>query len=196
MYTTLMSTIFIFHGTGGHPQENWLPWLKAELEKQSHTVIVPAFPTPEGQSLDAWLAILETYSEQIQADSILIGHSLGGLFLLRVLEQLKHPVKAAIFVAAPIGIKPIRNYDADQAFSPSGFNFDWETIKLHAKQFVVFHSDTDPYISRGNGEQLAAQLGVPLTFIPDAGHFNAAAGYTKFERLFEIITHVDTSSEL
>ncbi|KKS50273.1 MAG: hypothetical protein UW01_C0001G0132 [Candidatus Nomurabacteria bacterium GW2011_GWA2_43_66] len=22
---------FIFHGTEGHPQENWFPWLKKEL---------------------------------------------------------------------------------------------------------------------------------------------------------------------
>jgi hypothetical protein len=26
---------FIFHGTEGHPQENWFPWMKEKLFKKS-----------------------------------------------------------------------------------------------------------------------------------------------------------------
>jgi predicted alpha/beta hydrolase family esterase len=38
-----------------------------------------------------------------------------------------------------------------------------------------------------NGEQLAKNLGVELTFIPKAGHFNAKAGYLRFDELLEKI---------
>lgn len=178
-----MSNILIFHGTGGRPEEGWFPWLKTELEAKGHSVSVPAFPTPEGQSLESWLEVLKAYEDKINADSILIGHSLGGLFLLRVLERLQKKVKAAIFVGATIGVRPIKFYEGDEKFS--GFNFDWDAIRTKAAQFLVFHSDNDPYVCIGNGEQLAKQLGVSLTFIPNAGHFNAAAGYTKFERLLK-----------
>lgn len=36
-----------------------------------------------------------------------------------------------------------------------------------------------------NGEELARQLGVELSFVPNAGHFNKTAGYTEFPQLLE-----------
>ena len=51
----------------------------------------------------------------------------------------------------------------------------------------MFHSDDDPYVSLGNGEQLAKKLNVKLTFVPNAGHFNKRAGYLSFPQLLEKI---------
>lgn len=183
-----MKTIFIFHGTGGNPEGNWFPWLKKELEKKGLQVIVPKFPTPEGQSLAAWLRILDQYREYITSETIFIGHSLGGMFLLKVLEQLKHPVRAAFFVAAPVGIRPIKYYDSDYSFTQ--FLFDWNEIKTKAKYFAVYHSDNDPYVSLGNGEELAKQLGVQLHFISHAGHLNAESGWTTFDKLLQEVESV------
>ncbi len=176
-----MPEVFIFHGTAGSPKGNWFPWLKSELENLGCRLTVPRFPTPEGQSLDSWLEILSKYEKQITVSTILIGHSLGGLFLLRLLERLSHRVAAAYFVAAPVGVKPILYYDGDEKFS--GFSFNWKEIKKKASKFFVYHSDNDPYVSLGNGEELARRLGVNLTLIPSAGHLNAESGYTKFDRL-------------
>ena len=131
--------LFIFHGTGGHPGENWFPWLKQELAKEGYDATIPQFPTPEGQSLEAWLKVLKEYESSIQGNTVLIGHSLGGLFLLRLLERLKEPVKAVFLVSAPIGVKPIKNWGGDYAFS-DGFNFDWEAIKSNAGTSTVYHS--------------------------------------------------------
>jgi predicted alpha/beta hydrolase family esterase len=86
-------------------------------------------------------------------------------------------------VGSPIGIQPIANYERDSSFS--GFDFDWLTIKQKAKDFIVFHSDTDPYVGLENGKELAKHLGVELSFVPNAGHFNAKAGYLKFDELWE-----------
>ena len=183
-----MPDVFIFHGTRGSPELNWFPWLRSELEKFDCKVIIPRFPTPEGQSLRSWLEILNNYKQQINENTILIGHSLGGLFLLRVLEQLSHPVAAAFLVAAPIGVKPIRYYEGDKNFS--GFDFNWDGIKKKARQFFVYHSNNDPYISLANGEELAKQLGVKLTLIPNSGHLNAESGYNKFDLLLEDVKKV------
>ena len=49
-----MANIFIIHGSFGHPDENWIPWLKAELEKLGNRVFVPQFPTHENQTLNNW----------------------------------------------------------------------------------------------------------------------------------------------
>ena len=113
---------------------------------------------------------------------------MGGIFTLRVLEKLNHQIKSAFFVGAPIGVRPILNYDRDSAFS--GFDFDWEEIRKKAGNFVVFQSDDDPYVGLDNGKELAKNLGVELSFVPNAGHFNKKAGYLEFEQLKEKVLEV------
>jgi predicted alpha/beta hydrolase family esterase len=180
-----MSNVFIFHGTEGYPDENWFPWLKKKLESSRHKVFVPQFPSPPiiPAKISEWLEVFKAYERYVDDDSILIGHSLGGIFTLRILEKLKHSVRAAIFVGTPVGVRPILNYDRDNSFS--GFSFDWPTIRSRAQYFAVFQSDNDPYVSAGNGEYLATKLGVELSFVPGAGHFNTKAGYLKFDELLE-----------
>ncbi len=182
-----MRNIFIFHGTEGYPEENWFPWLKEELEKRGHRVFVPQFPSPPivAAKISEWFDVLDKYKQQINEETIIIGHSLGGVFALKVLEQLDKPIKAAVFVGTPVGVKPILNYERDSSFS--GFNFDWPAITNKASNFIVFQSDNDPYVSLGNGEELANKLGVSLNFVPNAGHFNAKAGYLKFDLLLKKI---------
>ena len=58
-----MTNVFIFHGVGGHPEENWFPWLSKKLEALGCKVFIPQFPTPENQTLDNWLKILDNYKE-------------------------------------------------------------------------------------------------------------------------------------
>lgn len=182
--------IFIFHGTEGNPEENWFPWLKEELESENQKVFVPQFPSPPvvPAKIAEWFDVLKDYEQFIDQNTILIGHSLGGIFTLRILEKFMSPVKAAIFVGTPIGVKPILNYDRDSSFS--GFVFDWPTISSNAEQFVVYQSDNDPYVSLGNGEELARELGVELSFVPNAGHFNKKSGYIKFEALLDKIKEI------
>lgn len=180
-----MKNAIIIHGTEGYPEENWFPWLKNELEKQGYKVSVPQFPSPPilPAKISEWFEVLKSY--EMNADTLLIGHSLGGLFALRILEQLPHSINAACFVGTPVGIGWIKNYERDSAFC--GFDLDWKKIRGKAKRFVVFHSDNDPYVGLENGEKLAKELNAKLNFVPNAGHFNTKAGYTKFPELLSEI---------
>ncbi len=184
------ANIFIFHGTEGYPEENWFPWLKQELEQRGYKVFVPQFPSPPvvPAKIAEWFDVLKNYEQNIDENSILIGHSLGGIFLLRALEKLNHPIKAAFFVGTPIGVRPILNYERDSAFS--GFDFNWEEIKKKAQNFVVFQSDDDPYVGLDNGKELAKNLGIELSFVPNAGHFNKKAGYLKFDQLKDKVLRI------
>ncbi len=186
-----MSNIFIFHGTEGYPEENWFPWLKEKLEKEGHKVFIPHFPSPPvvPAKLSEWNDVFDKYRGNLNKDSIIIGHSLGGVFALKVLEKLNHSIKAVFLTGTPIGIKPLLNYDRDCSFA--AFDFNWEAIRNNAKSFIVFHSDNDPYVSLGNGETLAKYLGVDLSFVPNAGHFNKKAGYMKFHELWEKFIEID-----
>jgi predicted alpha/beta hydrolase family esterase len=180
-----MKNAIIIHGTEGYPEENWFPYLKNELEKRAWKVSVPQFPSPPvvPAKISEWWEVLKNY--KIDENTLLVGHSLGGIFTLRILEKLEKPIECACFAGTPIGEKPIKNYDRDASFS--GFNFDWGKIRKNAKRFVVFQSDNDPYVCLKNGEVLAEKLKVKLNFVPNAGHFNKTAGFVKFPQLLDEI---------
>lgn len=183
-----MTKVFIFHGTGGDPEENWFPWLKKKLEEKGCEVIVPQFATPENQTLETWFQVFNNYKDKVDADTILIGHSVGGSFLLRVLESLEKPVKASFFVATPIGIPPIVNWSGDAPYT--GHPFDWERIRKNGGKIFIWHSDTDPYVGMENGKKLAEYLHTDLIFRPNCGHFNKAAGFLEFDELFRKIISI------
>lgn len=83
--------------------------------------------------------------------------------------------------AEPRGILLIKYYEADRPFVEEGFN--WKKIKDSAENFLVFHSEDDPFICIENGEKIANELAVDLIRFKNAGHFNAKAGYFEFEEL-------------
>lgn len=180
-----MKNAFIFHGTDGYPEENWFSWLKKELEEIGYNVYIPQFPTPLNQTPETWMNVFEKYKKFYTPETIVIGHSLGGAFLLHVLQNYDVKIRAAFFVAAPAGIMPIKNIKTDKPFLEKPFN--WEKIRNSAQKFLVFHSDNDPYVCLENGKKLASKLNTDLKLIPNAGHFNKAAGYLKFEALLDLI---------
>jgi uncharacterized protein len=184
-----MTKIFIIHGTEGSPEVNWFPWLKQELENLGHTVFVPKFPTPEGHSLENWMQEFnDFYFSKVDEDSIIVGHSLGPAFILSLLEKLDlpKPIKASFLVAgfiSPIGNEHFDNLN--KSFIDKEFN--WDKIKQNCEKFYVINSKDDPYVPIERGEELAENLGTGLIVLENAGHINAEAGYTKFDKLLDML---------
>ena len=181
-----MPTVFLVHGAYGNPEENWFPWLKSELEKLGCEVLVPVFPTPENQALENWLKVFEEYKPKLSEDSIVVAHSLGPAFLLTVLEQFPHPVRACFFVSPFLGKIGDPAFDTiNKTFWEKEFN--WEKIKQNCKEFRIFHSDNDPSVPLKMAEEVAEKLGTEVILIKGAGHFGKAAGYAEFPFLLEKI---------
>lgn len=175
-----MVNVFVVHGAEGSPNENWFPWLEGELKKFGCKVFVPEFPTPENQTFDEWMKIWQEYDKFVDEDSIVIGHSLGVLFLLNILERSK--IKAAFFVA---GFAKLPGNRFDESMKTFAGDFNFVSIKKNCQKFFVYHSDDDPYVKIGIAEDLAEKLRVSVTLIKNAGHFNNAAGYDKFPELLQ-----------
>jgi len=176
-----MRNVLIVHGVGGFPEENWFPWLKGELEGIGCNVLVPQFETPENQTLDEWMKVVDKHSAFLNENAFVVGHSLGVPFLLNVLEKYK--VKAAFLVAGFTGIAGNKFDDSMKTFAQR--DFDWAKIKANCDNFVIFHADNDPYIKLEKAEEMAEHLGVNVTLVAGAGHFNSATGYSAFPLLLE-----------
>lgn len=179
-----MANVFIVHGAYGHPEENWIPWLRSELENMGHKVSVPRFPTPENQNLKNWMEVWKKHDNDMEEDSIMIGHSIGCAFLLHVIENLKRPIRTSFFVS---GFADKLNNNFDELNRTFYARFDWNKIKNNCGKFFVFHSDNDPYVPTEKARTLAKNLGADLIIVKNGGHFNEAAGYTRFDKLLETI---------
>lgn len=172
----------IIHGTMGSPAGNWFPWIESELRKKSWEVSVPAFPTPENQSLESWLSVAKNHTDI----DLVIGHSLGATLALHLLEQNIFESKQTILVSTVS--KDIGNeaYDTlNNSFIKNGF--DWLKIKNNGSNIHILHGDDDPYVPLSHAEELAENLKLPLDTIPNGGHLNAENGYTEFPHLLNII---------
>ncbi len=192
-----MAKVFIIHGAYGNPEENWFLWLKEKLMEVGCVVFTPTFPTPKDQSLDNWLKALKPFEEHITEDTILVGHSIGATFILSVLEKLNGRVKGAFLVAGFIGpVKDPRGTLNRINVTFCERNFRWDRIKSNCGKFVLINSDSDPYVPLEAAENISRPLGVPLTLIRGAGHFNKESGYTQFPELLEMIEDLIRSGQV
>ena len=157
---------YIFHGTEGAPDENWFPWLKSELGNIGISTEVPQLSNSEKPDMNKWLTEVSTF--KTGEDTILVGHSLGAVIILRMLER-GHKAKAVYLVA------PFLNDLGWDVLKESLFfadNFDWHLIKKQCDHFEVFASKNDPYVSVENVQEVADNLEVTPQVLDVNKHFN------------------------
>ena len=184
-----MIKFFLIHGAFGNPEENWFPWLKQKLEYLNYEVIIPKFPTPKNQSLENWNEIFREYENQIDENSIFVGHSLAPAFLLSVLERIDISIKSAFFVSGFFKHLGNETFDSiNKTFIDKKFN--WQKINQNCNQFFIYHSNNDPYVPIQCANELAEKLNTKPIIIKNAGHFNKKSGYIKFEKLFNDINSI------
>ena len=93
--------------------------LKAKLWKENLSeklgknfeVILPKMPNPTNARYKEWKIMFEKLFPFLKKDLILLGHSLGGIFLVKYLSENKFPkkIKATFLVAAPYDDKTIKD---------------------------------------------------------------------------------------
>jgi predicted alpha/beta hydrolase family esterase len=171
--------VVIVHGSYGSAGGNWFPWLALRVRELGHEAIVPQFPTPNGQNLSNWLRVFDEQVGALTRETILIGHSLGVAFILRLLERAVAPIAGAFLVAGFLGPLDLPDFDginAEFVLPP----VDWSRVKRGAKSFFVYGSDNDPYVPLTEVEGIATALGVRMVLIENAGHLNADSGFSSF----------------
>ena len=187
-----MKNALILHGAGNNSQGNWFPWLKVELEKKDYKVWVPDLPNSDIPNLSSWLKVILGNKDWVfNMESVIIGHSAGATFILRLLEKLPRGLKInkAVLVSGPVQLGTKSEYfpyKRDMVKDPS----HWDKIRNSCNQFYFFHSDNDPYqCGIDQGRIMQKYLRGELIFKPNQGHFNLETGsrYKEFPKLLEKI---------
>ena len=161
----------ILHGFQSAPDRPRFAWLKAELEKMGHEVVVPALPhaeTPvESEQVEAALRAA-TYDK----NTVLCGHSLGAVVAMKVLEKLDSPIARLVTVggfASPAFKDKERNFATRFVWK-----FDSEKIRRNAPSRTILHDINDYAISDEQVRELESVLDTEaVRTSASEPHFNA-----------------------
>lgn len=106
-------------------------------------LLMPRMPNSQNAKYEEWKIWFERYFEFLHDDAILIGWSLGGMFLAKYLSEEKIPfkIKAVYLLGAPSG-----EYTDESGCDCAGFLFSMENlvnITRQVEEVNVWHSEDD-----------------------------------------------------
>lgn len=163
-----ITNVTILHGYGVTPEKMWFPWIHRELERRGYAVNVPHLPDSLRPDYRKWRAAASVLARNWDEGTLVIGHSVGGAFALRLIErEAKSRIAGLVMVASPItaivNVKPYVRFFAQP--------IDWERIRKAAKQVAVIHAKNDPLVSYDHAIRYGEALDVLPTIVPTGGHF-------------------------
>ena len=178
-----MKRVFIIHGWGGSPDGGWKPLLKMELEKRNFVVCAPQMPDTKNPKMHEWISELSKLIQTPDSETYLVGHSLGGITVLRYLESLKTgKAGGAVLIGTPID-----NRDIEEISTFFENPIDWKKIKTYCRKFISINSDDDYYIPISHGEKIRNELGSELIVKKRHKHFSGDDGFTELPVALESV---------
>ncbi len=151
--------------------ERWSTKLAADLG-EDYEVYTPSMPNKQNAKYSEWKIWFERYLPLLRDGVVMIGWSLGGLFLAKYLNenQIDLKIKSLQLLAAPSGEFTSSDGDdcGDFLFSMDGL-VDW---KGRVEQVVLWHSVDDPVVPFSEVDKYQKWLkGAELRHFFDRNHF-------------------------
>lgn len=156
------------HGFGGTSKDDFHPWLAAQLKQLGKTVVTPDLPETDKGNISAQVDYVRQNS-QFDKNTVLLGHSLGSVVALKVLETLDQPIKRLILVA---GFAQPGFLDGERPFEKSfDWQFDFKKIKNNVREIVILRAKNDSYVPPERADYLAKKLNASIVdFVAEAHH--------------------------
>jgi len=151
---------------------DWKSSLHLKLGKK-YDVLLPLMPNSANARYKEWKIWFENVAKVLDDEVVLVGHSLGGIFLAKYLSENVFPkkIKAAILVAAP--------FEDDKASEDKESLAEFElpkSLKKFANQcdkIYLLYSQDDPMVPIFQLKKYKKALPKARTIIfKNRGHFN------------------------
>lgn len=148
--------------------QKWRSWIK-ESVAGTHDYIAPQMPNALNARYEAWAIWFEKLIPFLHDEVILIGHSLGGGFLLRYLTENKLPVSIKqLHLVAPA-------VDGLNFPGVGGFKInltDWPGFKNDIKAVHLWHSSDDTLVPIHHSQRFVEKSPSAILHIfTDRNHF-------------------------
>ena len=143
--------------------DHWLPWLQRQLLLNGIEAQTPEMPGFYKPNYEQWKGMLDRFTPD--EDTILVGHSCGGGFLVRWLSENKVKVNKVVLVAP--WLDPEHNID------PEFFNFEIDSgiVSRTAGLKVLYSTDDFSDILKSIDILKAKLTGAEFIEFKNKGHF-------------------------
>ncbi|HWT40855.1 MAG TPA: alpha/beta hydrolase [Dongiaceae bacterium] len=144
---------------------DWKGTLKRHFPNDD--IITPRMPNSQNAQYSEWAIVFEKVLPFLHESAVLIGHSMGAIFLAKYLHEhpLKQPVEKLILVAAP--------YDDETGESLGNFKLtSAKGLEKSAEEVHFFFSEDDPIVPITERDKFMGD--VPTAYyhtLPDRKHF-------------------------
>lgn len=173
----------VVHGYGAVPTDHWFPWTVDALSRQGIHAEVPAMPNPDAPEPSAWDARLNEALGGLASPALLIGHSLGGIALLRHLTRRGAARPLGLILVSPF-VAPLPSLPELDPFL-TVTDHEVRTLARHLTHVRVLRSDNDAIVPAAHSDHVSELLGTPSHIVRGAGHFLAAEGVTTLPAILE-----------
>lgn len=153
--------------------KGWKGNLQEDLGKE-YSVLYPKMPSPLNAKYKEWEIYFKEVLKWVEDGAIFVGHSLGGLFLLKYIDGHygMKSIKGVVFVSSPV---PGKEGFADFQLPPSHF-------PERFGQVHIFHSQDDTTVPAKEAYLLQSMfIDSTMHMSKDGGHF------TNTEHLPELV---------
>lgn len=172
-----MKRVFVIHGWKSKPSSNWFPWLRDELRLWPISAHVLAMPDAEQPKRDAWVKKMAAHVGVPDEDTFFVGHSLGGMAILRYLESLPSKTRVGGVVLVAGFPESINRSEITTFFERP---LDYRKLKsIIGPNIIAIQSTNDPYVPFEQSGKLQSALGAKLIVIESGGHLNSASGHLR-----------------
>ncbi len=159
----------ILHGYTGRNDKNFIPWLKHELEQRGAKVQAPQLPNTDNPTeVEQVQYVLDNVA--FDENTVLVGHSLGGLVAMRVLEKLPHKIHHLMLVAP--SVLPQFYQGNDDIDTETGerkrfidhfsYDFDFDKISSQAVHKTILQDNNDSKSRKPSMQYIADNIGATL----------------------------------
>jgi len=189
----MKQTILALHWWWGNPEENWLPWLKKEVEFKTEDLFIPNLPNTQNPVIEEQLDYINIYSSDFSESGNIIGHSLGCQLALKFVEENNISNSTIILVAPTYPNLALElteilwdSYETLKKYYDT--TNDFEKINKLNNEFIVFLSDNDPYINMENAKKYYSNLeNIKFIEFSKKGHFNESAWVLELEEILDYL---------
>ncbi len=146
----------LLHGYNGSVKKDFFPYLKTELEKRGKKVSAKDLPNTSDPNVAEQVEFV-LKNNHFDENTVLVGHSLGTIISLKVLEKIQKPIKKLVLAGGFLtpDFKDNKKRDFTDKFD---FKFDFEKIKRNVNEIVILSDKNDYVIPLEQGHKLKEKI--------------------------------------
>ncbi|CAM1341901.1 RBBP9/YdeN family alpha/beta hydrolase [Tenacibaculum amylolyticum] len=185
--TSTIKRVILAHAWPADAQTAWYPEVKKQLEEKGIEVIIPPLPNPENSSAEDWIKILQDTADKNSENTLLIGHSIGGTAVLRMLEQTDKKFAGLIMVSTAgfdLGYPALKDFFEGE--------FDYNKINSNTSFVTTFYSPNDVVLAPDpvkHASVFLKNLNAKTIILNERGHFAPFDNCTDIPELLQEITN-------